>query len=533
MLIPKITYLDNTTGTINGQDIMTISLRESSQTNSVVTSFNWTANVISGPGTASLSNPTDKDVSLIIDNTQDITVEVVLTVTDQNGFTAQTKVGITKSGGDVWFTSVNVNAFVLPGALTEFTVTDAPAIIAGTPIVTVPAYATYNFDKENDTVIDDTSTAPTTFSNIYTSAATASLNALGGIAPFEIFTQVAFNPIIENPEDLNISITDDCKSITVYSETEDYLSKLIGRGNLDNSAMTKLDVTLTKNCCTSEAITVSLCPTYDLGITQPASYTPTGQYFPDYYGNDPTRSFELYTAEMTITGIDAAVISSITYTNRGDGTSTTVTSFTEPPQITVDVMIESEEPNPPGYALLDSQVDQTNTIEITTVTGCVYTITYTLSLNGPLVTVMDLTIDSIDYPELPCGVTINEEPFNTTLTIDSNFGGDNCDAELETFADGIVQVTLNDSGISNESVTACLFVDCETYCLVVEALSNGCNPIIGVLYDALTYSANCPDITCQNLCDLYEIFAAYMDQCNCTVYQNNIVSSGNDCGCNS
>jgi hypothetical protein len=531
MLIPKIKYLNKTTGTINGQSIMTISMKNDSVTNGTISSATWSYNTLIG--TASLSNSTDEDVSLVIDNTSNVTAEVILSVTDSDGFTAETRIAIVKSGADVTFIGHTVDSFVLADGLTEFTISDDAQIIDGAPVISTPAYTQYDFDKENDSVVDSTSASPTTFSHTYTSVGvTAKLLVQGGLAPFILFTEISFNPIIENPKDLDISIDNECKVITVFSETENYLSKLVGRGDLDNSTMSKLDVTLTKNCCTSQATTVSLCPTYNLNLIHPASYTATGVYLPGYYGS-PTRSFEIYEAVMTITGIDASVISSITYTSRGDGTSTTVTNFTNPVEITVEVLIESTQPNPPGYGLTGVEETQTNTIQITNTAGCTYTITYTLSLAGNLVTVMDFNIDSIDFPDYPCGVTVTEEPSNTTLSIDSNFGTNNCDAELEAFADGILQVTLNDSGISNESVSNCVFVNCETYCLVVEALSNGCNPFIGILYDALVYSANCPDVTCQNLCDLYEIFAAYMEQCDCTIYQNNVLSSGTDCGCNS
>jgi hypothetical protein len=535
MLIPKITYLNKTTGTINGQDIMTISLRDDSQTNGDISTISWAFAVLIGPGTASLSNSTDKDVSLIIDNTQDITVVVTLTVTDSDGFTAQSRIAIIKSGANVSFLGHTIDSFVLPNSLTEFTISDDIQIINGTPVITSPAYGQYDFDKENNLVIDDTSAVPTTFSNTYTTnGVTARLSVQGGLAPFILFTEIAFDPVIENPKELVILKADDCTTLTVYSETEDYLPKLVGRGDLDNSSMTKLDVTLTRNCCTAEATILTLCPTYDLAITQTDPYVATGTYLADYLGTG--IDYEIYEATMTLTGIDAAVISSITYTNRGDTTSTTVTSFTEPPQITVQVIIET---TGLGGSLTGVELDQTNTIEITTTTGCIYTITYTLSLAGNIegggFTVMNLTLDSIDYPELPCGVTITNEPYNTTLTVNSAaFGYTNCDTDVEPLPDGVYTITLNDSGLSNETVTNCVFVDCETYCLVINALANDCPASIGILYDALTYQGNCYDyVSCQNLCDLYEMFLSQLELCDCSNYVNNVVRASSDCGCES
>ena len=81
MLISEITYTGVTTGTLNGQAVMTISLKDTSKTNGTIVSRVWAYGVITGPGTATISNSSDEDVCLIIEN-KNITVNVTLTVTD-------------------------------------------------------------------------------------------------------------------------------------------------------------------------------------------------------------------------------------------------------------------------------------------------------------------------------------------------------------------------------------------------------------------------------------------------------------------
>lgn len=526
MLISQIDYTGKTTGTINGQNIMTISLKEVSQTNSVVNSITWAYGVVTGPGTASLSNVSDKDVALVIDNTQDIVVSITLTVTDTDGYTSQSRIRITKSGSNVLFEGLKVDSFILPNGLVEFTPLDNVVAINGTPTITTPAFTEYWFDKENDAVWDvqDNSGSIPTFSNTYTStsvtAVVANTNSL-------VFNQVAFNAIIENPLELIVNSTVDCKTLTAYSETENYLSKLIGRGDIDNSEMTHLGVTLTTNCCTTGSIQYDLPPTYKFELSQ-GTYVQTGTYLVDYYGTG--YNYEVNDVPFTLTGIDPSIVTSIVYTNRGESTNTTtITSFTDPISFNVEVLIETDEPNPPGYPVTGSQVSQTNTITILTTKGFTYVITYTLS--DPFVTQMTLTIDSIVYEEYPCDIIVTAEPSNTILTLTSSaFNLSECGKDTIALPDGIYQITLNDSGISNETVTGCKFVDCETYCLIIKAIASGCDPSVGILYNALTYSDNCIDVSCQNLCDLYEILNSLLEECDCTLYKNNVKSTI-PCGC--
>lgn len=527
MLISQIEYLNKTTGVINGQNIMTISLRESSQTNSTISSISWAFGVISGPGTASLSNATDKDVCLIIDNTLDITVSITLTVSDNDGFTSQSRIRIIKSTADVIMQGLLVDSFILPDGLVEFTPIDNVVIIDGSPVINSPAFTEYWFDKENDAVwdIQDNSGVIPTFSNIYTvltnvKAKIANTNAL-------VFNEISFKPIIENPRNLVIDSSNDCKILTAYSETKNYLPKLVNRGNLDNSEMSCLQVTLTTNCCTANEIVYDLPPTYDLSLSQ-GVYTPSSILI-DYFGTGINYYVNL--APITINGIDASLIDTIQYTNRGEVSP--LYSISNTNVFNLEVLIETDDPNPPGYPITGSEVPQTNRIIITTKKGFVYEIEYLLdNPYGGVPLQMTLSIISITYPEYPCGITIVNEPSNTVLIVDSHaFNLNDCDNEIIALPDGIYQITLNDSGISNETISNCLFVDCETYCLIIKALANNCSSTIGILYDALSYSKNCDNVSCQNLCDLYETLMNFLEDCDCTIFQNNIVNPSSNCGC--
>ena len=523
MLISEITYINKTTGTINGQSVMTISLKDTSKTNGTIVSRVWAYGVLIGPGTATISNSSDEDVCIIIDNGKDITLEVTLTVTDSDGFNCQSKARIVKSGADVAFYAINVDAFILAGRLVEFTPIDNVEIISGAPVFTTPAYTEYWFDKENDGVwdIQDNSGVIPTFTHIYGTstyeAKIANLNA-------SVYTEVGFNPVTTGKE-LVVTSLNNCTQLSAYSETEDYLSRLVNRGDLDNSDMEYLEVTLTTNCCTTEALTCILYPLYDISISQGA-YTNTGVDVDnaDWPLSCPgTDTYRIFTVPITISGIDVSNVGSIQYTKRGiAGYSTATGTLT----VTVEVLIEGY-----GMSACGVQVSQTNTILITTNEGHVYTVVYTLSDNGGIIS-MDLTIDSITTPttdELnPCGLTITEEPSNTVLYLTpGNFGID-----TDTLPDGIYQITINDSGISNETISNCTFVNCETYCLVIKALANECPTSISILYEALVYSANCDNVSCQNLCDLYEMLTSMIDDCDCTILSNNQITISSDCGCN-
>jgi hypothetical protein len=521
MLISQITYIDKTTGTINGQSIMTISLKDTSESNGSIVSRVWAYGVISGPGTATISNSSDSDVCLIIDNILDIAVDITLTVTDSDGFICQTKIQIIKLGINVAFYGMNVDAFILPGRLVEFTPIDNVQAISGAPIFTIPAYSEYWFDKENDGIWDvqDSTGSIPTFNHIYGTsnykAKIANLNA-------SVYTEVGFNTITSGKE-LVVTSLNNCTQLSAYSETEDYLSRLLNRGNLDNSDMEYLEVTITTNCCRSEATICRIYPLYNISISQ-GTYTNTGINVAAIdWPLSCADNYRIFTVPITISGIDVSNIASIQYTNRGITGFTTVTGTLT---VTVEVMMEGYGPG----AICGAQVSQTNTIILTTTQGLVYTIIYTLSEDGGIVS-MNLTIDSITTPttdELnPCTLTITEEPSNTVLYLTpENIG------LVDVFPDGIYQVTINDSGISNETVSGCTFVNCETYCLVIKALANECPTAISILYEALVYSVNCDNVSCQNLCDLYEMLRSLIDECDCTILSNSQPTISSNCGCN-
>ena len=519
MLISEITYVGVTTGTLNAQAVMTISLKDTSKTNGSIVSRVWAYGVVTGPGTATISNSSDEDVCLIID-TKNITVNVTLTVTDSDGFICQSRAQIIRSGSNTAFYAINADSFVLPGNLVEFTPIDNVAAISGTPSFTTPAYTQYWFDKENDNVwdIQDNSGSIPTFSYIY---GTSNYQARVASTNATVYTTIAFNAVTTG-KDLIVTSIEDCTELSAYSESEDYLSRLLERGNLDNSDMKYLEVTLTNNCCASESVVCKIYPLYNLGLTQ-GTYVNTTEFDVDWpLSCDPgVVQYYIYDVPMTITGIDPSLITSLQYTVRGLPGYTTVTATN---QFTLEVMIEG------GLVICGSQVPQTNTVIITTTEGLVYTIEYTLS--EPYTSKMTLTIDNITTPTEaqlnPCDISIVEEPSNTVMYLTpANFG-----LTLDSFPDGIYQVTINDSGISNETISGCTFVNCQMYCLIIKALANECPSTISILYEALVYSANCDNISCQNLCDLYEMLVSLLDECDCTILSNTRPVISSNCGCN-
>lgn len=524
MLISEITYVGVTTGTLNGQAVMTISLKDASKSNGAIVSRVWAYGVVSGPGTATISNSSDEDVCLIID-TKNIVVNLTLTVTDSDGFICQSRAQIIRSGLNTGFYAINVDAFVLAGNLVEFTPIDNVQTISGVISIPTPAYTEYWFDKENDNVWDvqDNSGSIPTFTHIY---GNSNYEAKIGDTNGTVFTEVGFNATTTG-KDLIVTSVNDCTELLVYSETEDYLSRLLNRGDLNNSDMKYLEVTLTNNCCTSESVSCKIYPLYNISISQ-GEYTDTdidipAEDWPLSVACPTVPEFRLFTVPITISGIDVSNVLSIQHTDRGVPGYTTVTG-----SLTFDVEVLFE-----GYSGLacGSQIPQTNTIILTTTQGQVYTIIYTLVDDGSILS-MDLEIDSITSPTEaqlnPCNINIVEEPSNTVMYLTpANFNLD-----LDAFLDGIYQVTINDSGISNETISNCTFVNCQTYCLIVKALANECPSTISILYEALVYSANCDNVSCQNLCDLYEMLVSLLDECDCTILSNTRPVISSNCGCN-
>lgn len=524
MLISEITYTGVTTGTLNGQAVMTISLKDTSKTNGTIVSRVWAYGVVTGPGTATISNSSDEDVCLIID-TKNITVNVTLTVTDSDGFICQSRAQIIRSGLNTGFYAINADAFVLPGNLVEFTPIDNVQTISGVISIPTPAYSQYWFDKENDNIwdIQDTSGSIPTFSYVYGisnyQAKVASTNAT-------VYTTIAFNAVTTG-KDLIVTSINDCTELSAYSESEDYLSRLLERGNLDNSNMKYLQVTLTNNCCASESVVCKIYPLYGISISQ-GEYTNTdkdipAEEWPLSVACPTVPDFRLFTVPITISGITVSNVLSIQHTNRGIPGYITVTG-----SLTFDLEVLFE-----GYStgVCGNQISQTNTIILTTTEGLIYTIVYTLVDNGSI-TSMNLEIDSITSPTEaqlnPCDINIVEEPSNTVMYLTpANFG-----LTLDSFPDGIYQVTINDSGISNETISGCTFVNCQMYCLIIKALANECPSTISILYEALVYSANCDNVSCQNLCDLYEMLVSLLDECDCTILSNTRPVISSNCGCN-
>jgi hypothetical protein len=524
MLIPKITFTGEFLNNTVVPNFRSYSFKEDALLSEGVTiaSWAWSYDVIIGAPVIIESGVTNESHFTIgIEEGLGQLIRVFLTVTDNLGRTASSNLFIYDDGaGNLSITSMLVDTYVLPNGLTVFVPGELQIPITG--IVFLPGgFDTYEMDYTNDGIYDDSITEGN-FEHQYTTTDTVtarlSMTAPGFFAG-ALYIDSTFDPVIEEPRDIIIEKNDDCTLLTVSSESTDYIEKLIGRAGIDNSSMKYLGLTLEQNCC-NNLQELRLAPTYNFSISE----VPFTKQATIEVVNINGFDYRVYTVSVQVDGLDSACIESVAYTAgyNSDPTLTPLMGIGSPLMVNVQFLVEE-----PLVLGLTPVIVENNQIVITTTEGFEYTINYTLTPDYVPLVPITLAVTSVDYPAYPDGISIVENVNNTVIQISPDL------YEWDAFVDGVYQATLNDSGISNTQITGCTFVDCETYCLIIKALANGCNPLIQVLYDALVNFENCRNIPCTNLCDLYAYLETLLDECDCAIYQNNIISKKNGCGCNS
>lgn len=536
MIISEIKVLTSSVQDIFGTITGVITLSSNSRSDKTIISTKWTTDILSG--TANNLYPDTGGTFIPLIENQDLTlffswinienIAVTLTVTDEEGKESTSSIWIandmTYPNPDYWlFYGIKIDEVILPNGLVEFT--PSPFVIdllTSTDISDISTFDVFTFDKYNNGIdITNSSINPTTFQGIYTELFTfnttklTNTNFTGGY-PIDLQSYVIpmFNPTILNAKDLILTnINDECSSISAYSEIKSYIDKLSGRTN--NNTMSELRVELITNCC--EKNTYSLAPHYNFDLSISGC---TAVITPPTQATINGNLYDIYTYTLTIAGISNTVVSSITVS---DISNTFV--ITNPTTMTITGL---KYYIPVG---LLPQYDAAFNIIVMNIAGHSYSFDYTVS-GDSLLSCSDRLLDlDITYPELPCGIEIVENTDNTSLLFNSTaYGETSCSME-DTLTDGIYQVNLLYNNLNNERISNCIFIDCDTYCKVVKALSMECNPIIQILYDSLKYMDNCDILTCQNKCDTYETLVNYLKECDCTLFENNVVKK-KGCGCN-
>lgn len=530
MLIPKIEYVGAIASVLVVPNTHLITLKDSSTVSSgTISSKVWSIVTISGAPNLIYSETDGDEFVFGVATTAAYRVRIVLTVTDSSGRQSISSALLINDGvGNINIAFLTLETNVLADGFIVFEPQESLTTVLGTALsISNPLWTSYQLDYTNNGTYDDTNSTRENFEHSYTSTSTNTAqlsitHAPSAILINQLYTQVTFEPIILNPRDVVVSSSNSCTIINVSSETSDMVEKLVGRANVDNSSMEYLEVKLDVNCCTV-VNSLKLAPTYDLGLSiDTLSYQATVTTM-----NVSGNSYRIYTVELSLTGISSSIISSIAYT-AGANSNTTVTTITNTPtpipvsnQMTIQFLME----NPPlsGFPV----IVENKTITITTVEGYVYVLPFTATPNH-LSGEITIVIGTITYPAYPTGVSVILNTGSTDIQFESTILG----TTYTTFYDGVYTFTLNDSGISNTYISGCAFIDCETYCLIIGALANGCSPYIKIMYDALNNFANCNSIPCTGICEIYAYLETLLNECDCSMnFSSSITTNTKNCGC--
>jgi hypothetical protein len=265
-----------------------------------------------------------------------------------------------------------------------------------------------------------------------------------------------------------LSVNNDCTVITVTSE-EGIIADITAPETTDCCTVLELGT----NCCTP-TIEIPIFHLYTL------NYNVTG------CGVNTSLDPDGYYLDITLTGIDAGCVSSLTYPSTNSDSTTTETNPTD-----LTFRYNFNQIGPSGD--LDFEVSFTTcneleySLEFTVSIGNLSDVCNTISEGSPTVT----------FPDSPVGVSIIN---STTMELLPEAFGFTSD----TFPDGIYYVGLtqtNTTGNISESDT--IFVDCNTTCRIIDVLANDLCSDIYLLWNALQYSFDCDTITYEQQCDLW------------------------------
>lgn len=530
MLIPKIEYVGGVPSVLVTPGMHIITLKDISVVTSTSAIVNtivsrvWSATTISGTPNLMLSESAGAEKSIGVASTAAYTVRINLSVVDSDGRSAISSALIINDGiGNLNVITLYPDVKVKTGNLVLFTPVDALSIVSGVSLFsTTPLFTTYNIDYTNDGVFDESNTDKGTFNNTYpvtinNNTLIASLSMTdtpNGIPVDRLFSQISFEPTTTEDSDVIVLAGATCETLDVSSESSNMIDKLVGRFDLDNSSMDYLEVSVDINCCNNDSV-FKLHPNYTFSLAPDAtSYFATVEVV-----NVGGNNYNVYTVDLDLTGIDLSLIDTIAYTPNRNSDPTVVT-VTNTNILPIEFLMES----PLGSHF--PVIVENKTMTLTTLSGYIYTVPFTVTPDhstGFVTIVMGTHV----YPSYPDTISV-VQTVNTTsvqLVPTSLVSGST------TFYDGVYTVTLNDSGISNTSISGCEFMDCETYCLVVKALANGCSPMVKIIYDALINFSSCPTISCLQICELYALLESLLDECDCSVYQTNTIITTSGCGC--
>ncbi len=289
MIISEITLVNSYIVDLYSITTGVLTLKSTSRSNKNIVSEKWTTEIITSSGNPNILIPNTNGIfSPLIEN-QDLTITfswedieefiVTLTVTDDEGKESVTSVQIvndnTYPDPTYWVMyGIKTNDAMLPNGIVEFI--PEPYVIdlfTMTDITESNIGETYTFDKYNDTIDVTTSTLyPTTFQGSYGTDslkdAKLSININGGEYnqpnDLEAYLIVQFIPT-NGDRDLVLTSENECKELVAYSETKDYLDKLVGRTPNDTMFNLKTDVTI--NCCNTAKFSFDLAPHYNFTVT--------------------------------------------------------------------------------------------------------------------------------------------------------------------------------------------------------------------------------------------------------------------------
>jgi len=535
MLIPKIKHIRSNVSLITGVYIATIELESESISDVNIISEAWYTTIMTGtgsivPNTSGLlgSPRLGNTFTLLveIDNVTELTI--YLKVKDNDNKEAVCSVTIMTNGNptspNIWMYGLNYINAILPDGYVEF----RPIPIYLDLLGNIPnfntfvnQYASYEFDATSNGIVDSISTSITTFQSRYSNQCNFNLATLTvsniDFPINQVYTQASFNPIILNPKELIVT-HDSCTVFDLYSQTETYIERLNGR--VANNSMKHLTLTINTNCCEGSEIVHRLAPRYNFNV-QESNCVNTGQLYIHPNGFE----YEVYTTTITLSGIDNNIISTLTYSQ--DDTGNMIINSNTDKRILLNV--QSLVP----YSIGAPDLNHNRQIVLTTVSNFTYIINYELQYGYPTVCYHKAVLNNIVYPDLPCGVQLVNSINETRIVLNSAaFNLTSCNQPNVQVPDGIYTFTLNDSGISNEYVSRCIFVNCNTYCLIVKAIANECDIFVKVLYDALVYSDMCDIVTCEEKCYMYEMLVNLLKECDCTWFENNNkLPNISDCNC--
>ena len=540
MIIAKIKTFLSDVVLHNGNLVAKILLSgEDSKSDKTITTYSWSTQIITGSGTmspdtyaSSIISVESEHLALTFDYDTIEKVKVTLTVKDEdNKVSIQSGILVTHGSTGtpfVTFHTIDMYPTILPAGNVEFRYSPREVDVTTNNDVYLPGQSSYgiyyiDYVVDGPIVMNDNSIDLNhVFKHKYNEECDFNITRIAAAGLDRTiennFIQVSFNPVITNAKELIINSVDDCKYLHVYSQTEDYIDKFVGR--VDNANMRYLRFHTNVNCCENGGLNYLLAPRYNFDLT----YTNCQDTGEEYI--DPLTGFtySTYQFDITVTGINVNYISSISIVTSLDTQVYTYTSSLQLPA--VHYIINPSNVNP--------HIPTTGTITITTIDNFVYTLGFSVAYTGASSCYGMPYITAVEYPALPDGMTYTELTTHTQLELNSVFYQYSLlSSPLLPLFDGIYVIELNDSNISNETISNCIFVNCQTYCLVVKALTNECDIKIKVLYDALVSADLCEQVTCENKCYLYEILRNLLSECDCLIYEleHQLPALDTGCGC--